>query len=84
MDADSLNVVAFATQHIVEHWNTAQRPVFFAMDHALQRAGHGFQQPHQWCWWDDDHWAVVASKPPGSMYSESYIRKFFADASGAE
>jgi len=49
IDADSLNVVAFASQHDVEHWSCAQRPVFFAMDQAIQRGGHGFRQPHKWC-----------------------------------
>jgi hypothetical protein len=79
MAPDSLHVVAFTGQHNLEHWSPDQRALFYAMDRALQRPDHGFRQPMEWCWWDDAHWAEIATKPPGSMYSEAGIRRQFAD-----
>jgi hypothetical protein len=78
MAPDSLHVVAFTAQHDMEHWSLDQRAIFYAMDHALRRDGHGFQQPMVFCWWDDAHWAEIATKQPGTMYSEPVIRQQFA------
>jgi hypothetical protein len=79
MAPDSLHVVAFTAQHNLEHWSLDQRALFYAMDHALLRAGHGVRQPMEWCWRDDAHWAEIATRPAGSMYSEPAIRRQFAD-----
>jgi hypothetical protein len=78
MEPANLECVAFASQHDIEHWHANQRPVFWAMDRALRRNDHGFQQPMKFCWWDDKCWAEIADKPPGTVQSEPYIRKQLA------
>lgn len=78
MAADTLECLAFAAQHDLEHWHADQRPLFWAMDRALRRGDHGFEQPMKFCWWDDKCWAEIADKPRGTVQSEPYIRKQFA------
>lgn len=78
MEPASLECVAFAAQHDLEHWRASQREVFWAMDRALRRGDHGFQQPMKFCWWDDKCWAEIAGKEPGTVQSEPYIRSQFA------
>jgi hypothetical protein len=82
MRADQLECVAFASQHSVELWRTEQRDLFWAMDRALRRSGHGFMQPvHFNC--NDARWADIATKTPGTVASEPYVRKQFADPAAA-
>jgi hypothetical protein len=78
MKADTLECVAFACQHDLEHWNLAQRDLFWAMDRALRRSGHGFQQPMKFCWWEQKCWDEIAGKEPGTVQSEPYVRQQFA------
>lgn len=79
MAPDSLDVVAFTAQHHMEHWHADQRPLFWAMDRAILRGDHGFQQMAQFCWWNDDCWARIADKPRGSVGSEPFLKQQFAD-----
>lgn len=72
MAADSLECLAFTAQHDMEHWRAEQRPLFWAMDRALQRGDHGVQQGLKFCWWDDKCWSDM--KP----LSEPYVRQQFA------
>lgn len=81
MRADALECVAFAAQHALEHWRVEQRPVFWAMDRALARGGHGIRQPMEFCWWDDACWTKLEGCPPGTVGSEPHIRKHLAGAS---
>jgi hypothetical protein len=76
--ADSLECVAFAAQHDLEHWHADQRDVFWAMDRAMRRDDHGFRQPMKFCWWDDSCWEEIAGEPRGSVRSEPYVRKQMA------
>jgi hypothetical protein len=78
MEADSLECLAFASQHDLEHWHADQRELFWAMDRAMRRNDHGFQQPMKWCWWKDECWAEIADKPRGTVQSEPYVRQQFA------
>jgi hypothetical protein len=78
MEADRLECVAFASQHDVERWHTSQRDLFWAMDRAMRRGDHGFQQPISFDWWGDSRWSEIAGKPPGTMYSAPYILKTFS------
>lgn len=78
MEAETLECLAFAAQHDLEHWHSDQRPLFWAMDRALRRGDHGFQQPMKFCWWDDKCWDEIADKPRGTLQSEPYIRQQFA------
>jgi hypothetical protein len=81
MAAESLECIAFAAQHDLEHWHEDQREVFWAMDRAVQRRDHGFGQPMKFCWWDDSCWAKIADAPRGSVQSEPYIRAQFSGES---
>ena len=78
MAAGTLDCVAFASQHDVERWGTDQRDLFWAMDRAMRRADHGFQQPIHFGWWEDGRWAEIAGKPRGTLYSEASVRRQFA------
>lgn len=78
MPPSGLDVVAFASQHDLEHWHADQRPIFWAMDRALARTDHGFQQPAKFCWWDEHCWEEIAELPRGTVHSEPYIRKQMA------
>jgi hypothetical protein len=78
MRTDRLECVAFASQHSVELWRLEQREVFWAMDRALRRGGHGFKQPVSFEWSNDERWAEIAKKDPGTVASEPYVRKQFA------
>jgi hypothetical protein len=80
MRVDSLECVAFAAQHALEHWRAEQRPLFWAMDRALEREGHGVQQPMEFCWWDDACWARLEGTTPGMVGSEPHLREHFARA----
>jgi hypothetical protein len=73
-----MDVIAFASQHDIEHWNADQRDLFVAMDTALKAPGHGFRQPLSFCWWDDSCWAALAGKQPGTIGSEPHLRQTFA------
>ena len=81
--ADALACVAFAGQHALEHWRPEQRPLFWAMDRALERDGHGVAQPMEFCWWDDACWAKLEGTAPGTVGSEPYLREHFARATEA-
>ena len=78
MAPESLDVVAFGSQHDIEHWNLEQRDLFVAMDSALSAPGHGFHQPLSFCWWDDSCWKALAGKAPGTVGSEPHLRQSFA------
>lgn len=78
MEVDSLECIAYAAQHDLEHWHASQREVFWAMDRALRRNDHGFEQPMKFCWWDDSCWAEIADQPRGTVHSEPNIRQTFA------
>lgn len=78
MKADALECVAFACQHDLEHWHPSQREVFWAMDRAMRRGDHGFQQPMKFCWWEEKCWDEVADAEPGTVNSAPYIRQQFA------
>lgn len=78
MAADGLDCLAFACQHDLEHWHADQRALFWAMDRALRRGGHGFGQPMKFCWWRDECWDELAGRERGAVGSESYIRRQFA------
>lgn len=80
MAPDSLDIAAFTAQHHMEHWHVDQRPLFWAMDRALQRGGHGFRQPAEFCWWNEDCWARIADKPRGTVGSEPFLRQQFLSA----
>ena len=77
MNPQGLDIVAFGSQHDVEHWNLAQRDVFVAMDRALLKQDHGFQQPLEFCWWREECWSAIAGKPLGTVGSEPALRKYF-------
>lgn len=70
-----LDVVAFGSQHDIEHWSLAQRDLFFAMDRALREEGHGFQQPLDFCWANEGCWDELVDTEPGTIGSEPYLRK---------
>ena len=78
MRVDRLECVAFASQHSVELWRSEQRDLFWAMDRALRRGGHGFQQPILFDATNDARWAEIAKKKPGTVASEPYVQKQFA------
>ncbi|MBA3463008.1 MAG: hypothetical protein H0T46_23835 [Deltaproteobacteria bacterium] len=78
MKPEALECVAFGCQHDLEHWNTSQRDVFWAMDRAMRRDDHGFQQPMKFCWWEQKCWDELAGSEPGSVQSEPYTRQQFA------
>jgi hypothetical protein len=78
-----LDVVAFGSQHDIEHWSLAQRDLFAAMDRALRAGGHGFTQPLHFCWDDDSCWEPLATAEPHSVGSEPYLRQLFARAAQA-
>jgi hypothetical protein len=82
--AEGLDVVAFGSQHDIEHWSAAQRDLFAAMDRALRSGGHGFTQPLHFCWTDDACWAEIADAEPHSVGSEPYLLRTLARAAGAE
>ncbi len=79
MRADRIECVAFASQHSVERWRSEQRDLFWAMDRALRRGGHGFRQPVHFDWSSDAQWAEIAKKAPGTVASEPYVRKQFEE-----
>jgi hypothetical protein len=79
MRADRVECVAFASQHSVERWRLDQRDLFWAMDRALRRGGHGFMQPVHFEWASDAQWAEIATMTPGTVASEPSVRKQFAD-----
>lgn len=72
MAADSLECIAFTAQHDMEHWRVEQRPIFWAMDRAMSRGDHGFQQGLKFCWWDEKCWTDMTRN------SEPYVRQQFA------
>jgi hypothetical protein len=78
MAAGTLDCAAFASQHDVERWGVDQRDLFWAMDRAMRRGDHGFQQPIQFGWWEESRWAEIAGKPRGTLYSEASVRRQFA------
>ena len=73
MEPEGFTCVAFASQHHVEHWHIDQRDLFWAIDRALRRPGHGLIQPLHFCWADAACWARIADKPRGTVASEPYI-----------
>jgi hypothetical protein len=83
MPPEGMDVIAFASQHDMEHWDQSDRDLFVAMDNALRAPGHGFQQPLSFCWWDDACWAALSGKQPGSVGSEPHLRQTFAAALAA-
>lgn len=78
MAGELLECVAFTVQHDIEHWHIDQRPLFWAMDRALSREGHGFRQPASFCWWQQTCWDEIAGSEPGTLRSEPSIRGLFA------
>lgn len=78
MAGDSLECVAFAAQHDLEHWTLDQRAIFWAMDRAMRRGDHGFQQGLKFCWWEQKCWDEIAELEPGTAQSHPYIRRQFA------
>jgi hypothetical protein len=80
MRADAIACVAFASQHSVERWRPEQRDLFWAMDGALRRGGHGFRQPVHFDASNDARWAEIATKTPGTVASEPFVRKQFETA----
>lgn len=77
MAPDRLACIAFAAQHDLEHWHADQRDLFWAMDRAIRRKDHGFQQPMKFCWKDDRCWSEIADKPRGTVASEPVLRELF-------
>jgi hypothetical protein len=78
MSASGLECIAFAAQHDLEHWNLDQRAIFWAMDRAMSRRDHGFQQPMEFCWWRENCWDEIRDVEPGTVNSEPYIRQMLA------
>lgn len=79
MRADRLECVAFASQHSVEIWRPEQRDLFWAMDRALGRGGHGFRQPIYFGGWaDEKRWADLATVRP-SAFNEACVRAQFEE-----
>lgn len=78
MEAESLECIAFAAQHDLEHWKASQRDVFWAMDRAMRRNDHGFQQGMKFCWWEQKCWDELEGTEPGTVQSEPHIRQQFA------
>lgn len=78
MKHDLLECVAYACQHDLEHWRASQRDLFWAMDRAMRRGDHGFQQPMKFCWWEQGCWDEIEGTEPGTVHSEPYIRQQFA------
>jgi hypothetical protein len=70
-----LDVVAFGSQHDIEHWSLAQRDLFVAMDRALRAKGHGFRQPLYFGWSDDSCWDEIKDEEPGTVGSEPHLRE---------
>jgi hypothetical protein len=81
MEPEGFTCVAFASQHHVEHWHADQRDLFWAIDRALRRPGHGLNQPLHFCWADEACWARIADKPRGTVASEPYIVRAMAESS---
>lgn len=75
MPAEGLNVLAYASQHDIEHWRLEQRDLFYAMDAALRKPGHGFRQPLTFCWWREECWEELEGTVPGTVASEPYVNK---------
>jgi hypothetical protein len=61
VEADSNELVARGRQRDIDIERLSQRPVFFAMDRALQ-AEPAFQQPLSFGWWDDEKWDNLADE----------------------
>lgn len=78
MPALGLDLVAFGSQHDLEHWRLGQRDLFWAMDRAMLRPGHGFQQPLLFCWWRQECWDELDGTVPGTVGSEPHLRKALA------
>jgi len=78
MPPTGVEVIGYACQHDVEHWHADQRPAFWAMDRALARKDHGFQQGAKFCWWEDKCWDEIKDLPRGTVQSEPYIRQQLA------
>jgi len=76
MPPSGLDVVAFTSQHHLEHWSADLRPTFWAMDRALMRGDHGFQQSAEFCWWREECWERIKNLAPGTAYSEAHVRRF--------
>lgn len=49
-------LLAFGSQHDVEHWHLGQRVLFFELDHALRAATPPLRQPIAFQWWNDGLW----------------------------
>lgn len=75
MPALGLDLVAFGSQHDLEHWRLTQRDLFYAMDRAVLRGDHGFRQPLLFCWWRQECWDELDGTVPGTVGSEPYLRK---------
>jgi hypothetical protein len=73
-----MKIVAFGAQHDLEHWNLAQRDLFYAMDRAMRRKGHGFRQFLKFCWSIDKCWDEIADRKPGTVGSEPAMVKAFS------
>lgn len=84
MPPRGLDVIAMGCQHDLEHWRVDQRDVFWAMDRAYTRGDHGFRQPLKFCWWEQECWDEIADKPRGTVGSEPYVRRTFAEAQRAQ
>jgi hypothetical protein len=50
------DLVAMATQHMVERWSVEQRELFWSIDRALARAKTKLAQPLSFDWQTDSHW----------------------------
>ncbi len=55
VEADSNDIVARGRQHHIDILRLAQRPIFYAMDRALQ-AEPSFEQQLSFGWWKDEEW----------------------------
>lgn len=78
MAPTGLDIIAFGAQHDLEHWRITQRDLFVAMDRAMTRPGHGFQQPLSFCWWRQSCWDELADTVPGTVGSEPHLREQLA------
>lgn len=78
-EASRVRLVAHGTQHDLEVWDPAQRPLFWSMDAALRAPGHGLRQPLVFAWWKDDEWDEVRDAEPGTTGSQPWLRDLLGD-----